>query len=394
VEGFEALRNLLREAPRSRPDDLADLVMTAAPLIDVTALIVYLSDHQQRVLVPLSGRNVPVREVVAIDGTLPGRAYTTVTALDAESEDATTVWLPIVNGSERLGVLEVSATGPLPDAVRDGCEAVAALLAEMILSRSLYGDAIELVRRRERMRLPAELIRAQLPPSTFSTDRLIISGILEPCYDVGGDAFDYAVNGDIAHLALFDAIGHGSNGGMRAAVLASITLAAYRNARRAGMNLVDTYHHIDAVVREHDRTGLITGILAELDQATGALSVISAGHPGGLVLRDGRVVKTLPSPTAMPVTLGDIHPPVVVEEALEPGDQVLLYTDGITEARDGDGEPFGVDRLVDFVVRALADQLPAPETARRLVHAILEYQLDELQDDATVLLAQWRGDAV
>jgi hypothetical protein len=50
----------------------------------------------------------------------------------------------------------------------------------------------------------------------------LISGILEPCYDVGGDAFDYAVNGDTAHLALFDAVGHGSGGGMRAVILASL----------------------------------------------------------------------------------------------------------------------------------------------------------------------------
>jgi serine phosphatase RsbU (regulator of sigma subunit) len=393
MDGYEALRQLLRETPRSRPDDLPNFVMAAAPLLDVTELIIYLVDHQQRMLVPLPGPHVPIRETIDVDGTLAGRAFTTVTPCDTASDDVTTIWLPLVNGSERLGVLEITALGAISEDARSGCDTLAALLAEMVLSRTRYGDAMEVARRRQRMQLPAELVRAQLPPSTFSTDQLIISGILEPCYEVGGDAFDYAVNGDIAHLALFDAMGHGTSGGMRAAVLASITLAGYRNARRAGMDLIDTYHHIDAAVRNHDRTGLITGILAQLDQRTGILTVISAGHPSGLVLRDGKVVKALPSPTAMPVTLGDVHPPVVVEEALEPGDQVLLYTDGITDARDADGEPFGIDRLVDFVARALADQLPAPETARRLVHAILDYQLDELQDDATVLLAQWLGTA-
>src|SRR3954465_14504947 len=108
------------------------------------------------------------------------------------------------------------------------------------------------------MQLAAEMLRAQLPPLTFSTGHLVISGILEPCYDVGGDAFDYAVNGDIAHLALFDAVGHGSQGGLGAVILASLALAAYRNARRAGFDLTDTYHHIDAAVREHDKRGLTT----------------------------------------------------------------------------------------------------------------------------------------
>jgi serine phosphatase RsbU (regulator of sigma subunit) len=259
----------------------------------------------------------------------------------------------------------------------------------MLITRSAYGDMIERGRRRATMGVSAELIRAQLPPLTFATGRLVISGLLEPCYDVGGDAFDYAVNGDVAHLALFDALGHGAGVGMRAAVLASVALAAYRNARRGDLDLAETYGHVDTVVRAHDRVGLITGIFAELNQVSGLLRVISAGHPGGFVIRDGAVVKTLPTPTALPVSMGDLQAPEVVEEALQPGDHVLLYTDGVTEARTESGEFFGVERLVAFVVRAMADGLSPPETTRRLVHAILEYQNNQLQDDATILLVQW-----
>ena len=148
--------------------------MAAALLLDVTELIIYLVDHQQRVLVPLPGPHVPMRETIDVDGTLAGRAFTTVTSCEAASNDVDTVWIPLVNGSERLGVLEVTAVGDLSEEVRVGCDALAALLAEMVLSRTRYGDAIEVVRRRQNMRLPAELVRAQLPPSTFSTDRLII----------------------------------------------------------------------------------------------------------------------------------------------------------------------------------------------------------------------------
>jgi serine phosphatase RsbU (regulator of sigma subunit) len=123
------------------------------------------------------------------------------------------------------------------------------------------------------------------------------------------------------------------------------------------------------------------------------LQAISAGHPGGIVLRNGKAVRVLPTPTALPVTLGDRRPPAVVRESLEPGDILLLYTDGIVEARTRDGEAFGVDRLIDFAGKAAADGLPPPEMVRRLVHAILEYQGDHLQDDATVLLAQWHEPA-
>ncbi|MEV6635116.1 PP2C family protein-serine/threonine phosphatase [Actinoplanes sp. NPDC051470] len=391
---MEALRQLLRQSHHARPEDLPEMAMRAAPSVNATAMIIYLVDHQQRVLLPLLGGSAPHRASTTVDGTLAGRAYSLVRPCVSEGDEAgARLWLPLLNGSERMGVLEIVSPSALDERAVDDCALVATLLAELVITRSFYSDTIERVRRQEPMRLAAEMLRAQLPPLSFSTGHLVISGILEPCYDVGGDAFDYAVNGDTAHLALFDAAGHGSAGGMRAVMLASLALASYRNARRAGLTLIDSYHHIDDAVRAHDKFGMITAVLAEIDQRTGVLRVISAGHPSGIVIRQGRVAKVLPTPTALPVTLGDRRPPVMVEEALEPGDRILLYTDGIIEARSAEGEFFGIERLTDFAVKASADQLPAPETARRLVHAILKYQDDRLQDDATILLADWHSPA-
>ncbi|MCI4063957.1 serine/threonine-protein phosphatase [Micromonospora sp. R77] len=391
----EALHDLLHHSHHARPEDLPVMARRAAERLGATDMILYLVDHEQRELLPMHGPDTPARQVLTVDGTLAGRAFGMLCPYPSESGAdgavATRLWVPLLDGMERLGVVEVLAAAPVPPERVAAYGTAASLLAELLVTRSLYSDTVERVRRRAPMRLAAEMLRAQLPPLTFSTGSMVISGILEPSYDVGGDAFDYAVNGDTAHLALFDAVGHGSAGGMRAVMLASLALAAYRNARRSGMDLVDTYHHIDDAVRQHDRRGMITGILAELDQRTGRLRVISAGHPSGLVIRRGRLATVLPTPTALPVTLGDQRPPVVVLESLEPGDDVLLYTDGITEARSADGEPFGTDRLVDFAVRTLADGLPLPETGRRLVHAILAYQDDKLADDATVLLVRWLG---
>lgn len=396
----EALHVLLRHSHHARPEDLPILARRAAEQLGGTDMILYLVDHEQRELLPMRTAGSPPREALTVDGTLARRAFSLMRAYPSEGRtdaaDAgpavtTRLWLPLLDGLERLGVAEVLAPAPVPAHRVPEYQAAASLIADLLVTRSLYSNTAERIRRRAPMRLAAEMLRAQLPPLTFSTGSMTISGILEPSYDVGGDAFDYAVNGDTAHLALFDAVGHGSAGGMRAVMLASLALAAYRNARRAGLDLVDTYHHIDGAVRDHDRRGLITGVLAELDQRAGQLRVISAGHPSGLVLRRGRVATVLPTPTALPVTLGDQRPPVVAEETLEPGDDVLFYTDGITEARSAEGEPFGVDRLVDFAVRDLADDLPLPETARRLVHVLLAYQDGKLSDDATVLLVRWIG---
>jgi serine phosphatase RsbU (regulator of sigma subunit) len=78
-------------------------------------------------------------------------------------------------------------------------------------------------------------------------------------------------------------------------------------------------------------------------------------------------------------------------EQLEPGDRLVLYTDGITEARSADDREFGRERFVDFLVRHHADGLPVPETLRRLIHAVLDHHDGRLQDDATVLFCEWLG---
>jgi serine phosphatase RsbU (regulator of sigma subunit) len=81
------------------------------------------------------------------------------------------------------------------------------------------------------------------------------------------------------------------------------------------------------------------------------------------------------------------------QENLEPGDRLLLYTDGVTEARDVDGAEFGVERLIDLTERHADSGLPPPETLRRVSHAVLEHQGGRLQDDATLLLLEWTAEA-
>jgi serine phosphatase RsbU (regulator of sigma subunit) len=76
---------------------------------------------------------------------------------------------------------------------------------------------------------------------------------------------------------------------------------------------------------------------------------------------------------------------------LTPGDMLVLYTDGITEARTSAGVEFGLTAFVDFLIRHHADGLPVPETLRRLMRAVRQHHNDRLQDDATILLCEWFG---
>jgi len=102
--------------------------------------------------------------------------------------------------------------------------------------KNAYGDLFARVRQRQPMSLPAQIAWNLLPPLTFGTDRLVISWVLAPAYDVGGDCFDHAVDASTARVAVFDAMGHG----LAASWLATVAIGAYRNARQAMSDLPGT----------------------------------------------------------------------------------------------------------------------------------------------------------
>jgi serine phosphatase RsbU (regulator of sigma subunit) len=171
-------------------------------------------------------------------------------------------------------------------------------------------------------------------------------------------------------------------------------MAACRNHRRQGADLVTNSMMIEQVlIEEFGRaTRFVTAVLADLDLTTGVLSWVNRGHHPPVVIRGGRWSTTLECPPAHPLGLDLGLETVLCREQLEPGDRVLLYTDGITEARNARGREFGLHRFIDFVIRHNADGLPVPETLRRLVRSVLDYHDGQLQDDATVLLTEWQPD--
>ncbi|RJK96000.1 PP2C family protein-serine/threonine phosphatase [Vallicoccus soli] len=425
VEGALALfLGLLGRTHLSAPAEVAAAVAETVRSAGGDGAVAYLVDYEQRHLVPVPAR--PARgvsvlgwpgegepaadelgrggddealvaarraEALALEGTMAGRCWVASEILQApEVPGRQRLWLPLLDGTERVGVLTltVPSTGPLPHGALVVWERFAHLAAQVLVSKSAYGDTLERVRRLRRMGLAGELQWGLLPPLTFATRGLVVSAMLEPCYEDGGDSFDYAVNESSAHFAIIDAMGHG----LAASGAAAFALAAYRRARRSGLDLAATCAAVD-----DDLAGVLggeryaTAVLAELDLASGELSWVSAGHPEPLLLRAGRLVKSLEAPPSTPLGLALGTGAVQVRrEQLEPGDRVLLYTDGLPEARQPDGGFFGLERLVDFVERAGQDGYPAPETLRRLRHAVLQHQHGALQDDASALLVEWRRD--
>jgi serine phosphatase RsbU (regulator of sigma subunit) len=394
--------DLLNRSHLMRPADITSALTEAARPLGVSGAWIYLADLQQRHLSPLPAAEAygPGPEALPIDSTLAGRAYQTVTAQFAPVRGSYLLWIPLVDGTERLGVLRLTVAD-VTEAMLSRYRTLASLVSVLVTTKASHSDTYAQTERDRAMALQAELVWAFLAPRTFATDRVLLSAVLEPAYEAGGDAFDYALLGDHLHVAIFDALGHDLSAGL----LASVAIASCRSTRRAGGTLAAIAAGADdAIARSFGDDRFVTALLCDLDLTAGLFTWIPCGHPPPLLIRGNRTVKELARAARPPLGLADAYargagrpepifvPAPVYTERLEPGDRVLLYTDGVTEGRAGDGTPFGLARLADFIVRHGSAQLPAPETMRRLNHAIVDYQRGRLRDDATVVLVEWRPD--
>jgi uncharacterized protein YciU (UPF0263 family) len=382
--GLALLGHLLDASHDLAPDELAAAVARAGQALDAEDVVIYVVDYEQTVLVPLADSTN--RTLLEIDATLAGRAFAAVAIQEADTESGRRLWLPLLDGAERLGVLGLTLPS-VDDALRARCSWLATLVAELVITKGQYTDSYFLTRRRQSMGLAAEMQWQLLPPLTFVTPRVVIAGLLEPAYEVAGDAFDYALNGDTAYLAVMDPVGHD----LTASVLAAVAVGSYRHSRRAGLGLTDTYAAMDQVIAsQFGGERFVTGQLGQLDCVTGRLQWLNAGHPLPLLVRRAKVVDTLACQPAPPLGLG-LGQPEIATAALEPADRVLFYTDGVSEGRNLDGEPFGEARLADLLVRETLAGQPAAETMRRLAHAILTHQGRSPRDDATMVFLEWPG---
>jgi serine phosphatase RsbU (regulator of sigma subunit) len=383
-----------RRTHLSRPDQLAEVAAEVAhEAIGATELVLYLANYEQTQLVPFPSARSPERPELGMDSTVAGHVYTSSSIHVSATDDPgrRRLWVPVLDGTDRLGTLELcvdAVDGVVADDLLLVVERYVHSIAQAAMSKRMYGDAFELVKRSQPMSIGAELLHSVLPPAVYATDGLVISAMLEPSYANGGDAYDYAVNGSCAHLAVLDGMGHG----LDAAGVSTFAVAAYRHSRRRGLDLPDTYAAMDSAVgHQFGGSRFATAVLAELELESGTLRWISAGHPLPLLIRHGRVVKTLQvepaTPLGVPFAAGEL---AVGEEQLEAGDSLLLYTDGLTEARQPGGDFLTEAGLAEFVQRQAAALLPSPETLRRLRLAILAHQEGVLEDDATALLVDWR----
>jgi PAS domain S-box-containing protein len=251
-----------------------------------------------------------------------------------------------------------------------------------------------LVHREARLVAARRIVRHLLPHGPLLAEGLVMRGTSFPADYAGGDYFDYFGLADGTILAVIaDVSGHGID----AALVMTMTHAWLRSLARLPLEIDEIVARLnEALLEQTEEERFVTLVLVRIDPRTGALSFVNAGHPSGyLIGRDG-VVKAPLDSLSLPLGLHEYAEfPLAGPLLVEPGDLVLLLSDGVYEARSPSGDLFGMERLLR-VVRERLDR-PIEEIIRGVRGALRQFtESGELDDDVTLLLvrANWgcRGD--
>jgi serine phosphatase RsbU (regulator of sigma subunit) len=387
----EALRVVLREADKASVDALPSVLVTALSGAGVRGVVLYLVDYDQRLLLPAPGSVSVIAppEAQSVSTSQAGRACTHQTLIESVKEGLHKVWVPVSERADCLGVLELELTS-IDDDMRHMCTEVGVLLGHLLVTAHQYTDVYELQSRRRDMNLPAEMHWEIQPAMSYAGPRLRIAGGIEPAYEVGGDAFDYNINRGILDFALLDAMGHG----LEAALLSFQAIAAFRYGRRRMQSLAEVAHTLeDALLRQFGGERFVTGLMCKLDSHSGVLRWVNAAHLPPLHMHAGRVLRELKTVPNCPLGLGLATEFMVHEITLEPGDSIVLYSDGIIEARSPNGEDFELERLLPLIEGGVAQRATPTSIVRSVIRDVREHSVGPLRDDATLVLLEYIGDS-
>jgi len=223
----------------------------------------------------------------------------------------------------------------------------------------------------------------QQPPNAPSLE---ISAFSRPAQIIGGDYFDFFdfLDGAIG-LAIADVAGHGVSASLHMASIQTLL----RSLAPGSISPAATLEHVHNLLVHNVRfTTFVTMFLAAFDPTSHILTYCNAGHNPPLIVRgqaSNGVSTTWLWPTAAAVGLieqGKFHSATI---HLAPGDLLLLYTDGVTEATNSHGEEFGRERLEVAARSAL--HRPAIDLVQALRQALEAFTDDEIQADDQTLLA-------
>ncbi|PWK43429.1 serine phosphatase RsbU (regulator of sigma subunit) [Actinoplanes xinjiangensis] len=319
--------------------------------------------------------------VMPFDGGPQEQALRAQRVLVEQIGDRFVVRAPVTQRGEAIGLLEMALPALPNDAAVQRVSRAAHTLAFVVIANRRHTDLFEWGQRTTPFNLAAEIQRRLLPSSfTCEADSFTLSAWLEPAASIGGDTFDYSVARDLLHLSITDAVGHGVD----SALTATLCVSGLRNARRRGADLLEQALAANQAILDNPQSDSLfaTGLLGRLDLTTGILDILNAGHPAPLLVRAG-VVQPVALPANRPFGVLPHRPFRLARLALEPGDRLVLLTDGMLER--GAAALDLPARLPDLV------RLHPREVVRVLGDLVLDVAGPTLPDDACLLVLDWHG---
>jgi serine phosphatase RsbU (regulator of sigma subunit) len=380
------LLDALDAAPAATMLDTTFLVLRKE--LPIRSLGLYIADYSEErlLLVPAGVAPPPGPGDLAVRGTVAGRVYLTREPVVTENDGGRVLWSPVYRRSDSVGVLALAFDGE-DRRLEQLTRAIALALGAAILGARRHSDIFELARGAQHLGLAATMQWDLLPLPNYVDPRFEVAGRVEPAYDIGGDAFDFAANEDIVEIGIFDAMGHG----LRSTLLTTLTVGAYRFGRRRRDRLAEVAADIDeAVLNDVAGEAFVTGHLCRLDLTTGVLSWLNAGHPVPLLIRNHSAGPIGEAEPLLPFGLEGTPQPAV-EVALQPEDIVLFYSDGVIEARPEGGPEFGMERFLDLAGRHGDADIALLVLVRLILDDVVKHADGVLRDDATLVAVRWTG---
>jgi phosphoserine phosphatase RsbU/P len=288
-----------------------------------------------------------------------------------------------------LGVLYLDSRRPAAFSKLDR-QILDALAAD---AASILDNARLVERERERQRLEQEIgiardIQQALLPKNFREfPHLSVSGINFPCLAVGGDYFDVFSLGDNRTAFLLADV---SGKGLGAALCTNLLQGAL-SGMTLGTDPARVFNHVNRFLCDHSEIGRYATMFFGILDDKGHLEYINAGHPSPFLIRRG-VAEDVFTEGSYPVGLVPEAEYTAVCIQLEPGDTLVLFSDGVTEAMDPAEQLFGVPRLREVLTGHM--QTPLEELQQIVLQSVENFAHGASQaDDLTLLLVRYRATA-
>ena len=243
----------------------------------------------------------------------------------------------------------------------------------------------------QEVELAARVQRMFLPISRPSIAGLEIAGMMQPVRGVGGDYYDYIpVNEHTIQVVIADVAGKG----VPAALLMAATAAAVQLEVSEKRGLLDVVNRLNNGIHSvSDGNRYVTLVLANIDALSRSFRYVNCGHDPALLFQ-AKTRDVIPmNSSCFPVGMFDSEACEVNRADLAAGDILVLYTDGITEAENSQGEEFGMERLTAVIQRN--SSLSAEELMDNILQSAEDFcQGVGFNDDATVLVVKCNFDGV